>query len=540
MDQLKDFLKQAIKHRFWIAVGISALLPVIAYAVGSGPIKEKAAAETTAIKGAYDGVKKYSSGVVPNGQYKPIVDEKTGELVKDVNASWKKLYERQSPLLTWPPSVETRFRTWERKWPENVDASAVQLAIIEYVTAYPKFVTEVYQTFKPFDVVEGTGLVSAPAEEVLLHPFQFTIENPPELGKVWAAQERLWTQRTILEVIAEVNKDAKDWNTATIKQINLLEVGNGPAQDQKSIAKGEALNEAPAIVNPTAPPPPPGPPTRDRPRRGRAGRQLNADSVYYIKNDSTQFKVLPFELSVLIEQNHIQDLLVALENSPMAIQVMEMELSKPANRVVKPVKGMSMNYAEYGGSQPAIPGSPVDAFGGRRMAPPPTSVAGRRDMRNTEKRSERDKAIEAFMKKATAVTIHDPFFNIVEVTVYGQARFYNPPPPEPPAQPSAAPAPATPEATPPAAEAPKAEGEAPKAEAPKAEGETPKTETPKAEGETPKTEAPKAEGETPKTETPKAETPKAETPKAETPKEATPAPSGEAPKAEPSPAPAPK
>src|SRR5262249_36954105 len=127
--------------------------------------------------------------------------------------------------------------------------------IIEYVTAYPKFVTEVYQTFHPFDLVEGTGVVSAPLEEVLLHPFPFTIETPPELGKVWAAQERLWTQRTLLEVIAQVNKDAKEWNPATIKQINLLEVGNSLAQDQKSIAKGETLNEAPAITDPAAPPP---------------------------------------------------------------------------------------------------------------------------------------------------------------------------------------------------------------------------------------------------------------------------------------------
>jgi len=505
MDQLKDFLKQAIKHRFWIAVGISALLPVIAYAVGSGPIKDKAAAETTAIKGAYDGVKKYSSGVVPNGQYKPIVDEKTGELVKDVNASWKKLYDRQAPLLDWPPSVETRFRTWERKWPESVDASAVQLAIIEYVTAYPVFVAKVYHTFQPFDIVEGTGLVSAPAEDILLHPFQFTIENPPELGKVWAAQERLWTQRTILEVIAEVNKDAKDWNTATIKQINLLEVGNGMAQDQKSIAKGEALNEAPAIVNPTAPAAPADPSkTATTPGAGQP-TQLSADSVYYINNASTQFKVLPFELSILIEQDHIQDLLVALENSPMAIQVLELEMSKPSTHVVKPVKGQSIGFAEYGGSMPAAPGSNMVAFGGMRPGGGPGPGA--------PTRSQKAAMVEALVKKATAVTIHDPYFNIVEVTVYGQARFYNPPPPEAPTQPSAAPAPATPEATPPATATPEA--------------------TP------PATEAPKDAAPAP---APSSEAPKAEAPKAEAPKDAAPAPapSGEAPKAEPGSAPTPK
>src|SRR5439155_13220160 len=82
MDQLKDILKQAIKHRFWIAVGISALLPIIAYAAGSGAIKQKAIEETNAINAANTEVRKYSTGVVPNAQYKPIVDEKKEELVK--------------------------------------------------------------------------------------------------------------------------------------------------------------------------------------------------------------------------------------------------------------------------------------------------------------------------------------------------------------------------------------------------------------------------------------------------------------------------
>src|SRR4051794_4355196 len=234
MDQLKDILKQMIKYRFWIAVGVSVLLPIIAYAAGSGAIKQKAQTLTAENNGADTEVKKYTSGTVPNRQYKPIVDQQKEVLVKDVNASWKKLYARQAPLLTWPKNVEERFRTWERKWPENVDPGAVQQAIIEYVEAYPKFVTEVYQTFHPLDLVEGTGIVSSPPEDVLLRPFPFTIENPPELGKVWAAQERLWTQRTILEVIAQVNRDAKDWDGATIKQINLLEVGNPVAQDQRS------------------------------------------------------------------------------------------------------------------------------------------------------------------------------------------------------------------------------------------------------------------------------------------------------------------
>src|SRR5205823_5906930 len=132
-------------------------------------------------------------------------------------------------------------------------ASAVQEAIIEYVNAYPKFVTDVYQTFRPFDPIEGTGIVAAPAEEMLLRPSKFTVETPPELGKVWAAQERLWIQRTLLQVIADVNKNASSWDTAIVRQINLLEVGSTLAQDQVSMVHDGVLEEAPAITNPAAP-----------------------------------------------------------------------------------------------------------------------------------------------------------------------------------------------------------------------------------------------------------------------------------------------
>ena len=46
MDQLKDILKQAIKYRFWISISVAALFALIAYFVGSGPVRDKAASET--------------------------------------------------------------------------------------------------------------------------------------------------------------------------------------------------------------------------------------------------------------------------------------------------------------------------------------------------------------------------------------------------------------------------------------------------------------------------------------------------------------
>ena len=52
-----------------------------------------------------------------------------------------------------------------------------------------------------------------------------------------------------------------------------------------------------------------------------------------------QYKILPVQMTVLIDQDHVQDLLVELENSPMSIEVKDFELQRPTSRVTKPEKG---------------------------------------------------------------------------------------------------------------------------------------------------------------------------------------------------------
>ena len=121
-------------------------------------------------------------------------------MTRDVNTAWRTLYDRQAPLLTWPEGVQERFQTWGRQWPEKVSPKKVELAIVDYIEAYPAYVNMVYKTFNPFDYETGEGVVAAPSEGELLLPVQFSQDHLPDLGKIWAAQERLWIQRTVLEV----------------------------------------------------------------------------------------------------------------------------------------------------------------------------------------------------------------------------------------------------------------------------------------------------------------------------------------------------
>ncbi len=254
MDQVKEYLQIAIKYRFWIVVGIAALMPLIGYFATAGSIEQQTTAKTGEIKTAFEGVQKYGNGDVINDQYAPLVEDKTKVLTSDVNAAWETLYERQAPLLTWPEAVADRFQEWGPKWPENTDPLLIKQAIVDYIETYRPYVTGVYETLKPFDFETGEGIVVAPpAEQLLMHPdYDINPENLPDYGKVWNTQRRLWVQRTVLDVLAKVNEraGAKDWSSAAVKQILDLQVANDLAQDQRSMGKGDALKDAPKIDAP--------------------------------------------------------------------------------------------------------------------------------------------------------------------------------------------------------------------------------------------------------------------------------------------------
>ena len=352
MDQLKVFLRQCVKYRFWIAVGVSLLLPIIGYFVGAPAMWTATDTQEKAIKGAKTEIGKYTSPGIVNGQYQPIAAQKKEALTKDVDATWRKLFALQEPLLKWPEVVEPEFRKWGRKYPNGIDPNQVQKAIIDYTIDYPNFVSNVYKTFKPFNPEDGKGIVAAPEEKMLIMPAPFTAEAPPELGAVWAEQERLWVMTALLDVVAKANDSvgAKDWDGAIIKQINVIEVGTQTAQDQKSMAKGVALVPADRSSRPTGDRrcrPPPRPPPR---RRGEASTAMMAmmgssaatksGIVYSLPTTpEQQFKILPVRMTVLVDQTHLPDFLVGLENSPMTIEVMETEIAKPLAPVVKPVYG---------------------------------------------------------------------------------------------------------------------------------------------------------------------------------------------------------
>ncbi len=160
---------------------------------------------------------------------------------------------------------------------------------------------------------------------------------------------------------------------------------------------------------------------------------------------------------------------------------------------------------------------------GMGMGPAAATRKGidKRSTNRGDQRKEETKAVET----AKGPSLFDPYYDIVEVKVYGQARFYNPPPADAQIEPSPGETAAN------AAEPAEAKSAAASGAEPAAKPEPAKPEPAKAEPA--KVEAPKAEPA--KTEPGKAEAPKAEPGKAEPGKAATP--KAEPAKAEPQTAP---
>ncbi len=485
MDQVKNILKLAVKYRFWIVVGVAALLPMIGYFASAGSINEQEQTKAAAVQSAYKDVQQYQSGVQPIPKYVDLTEQRTGVLNKEIRQAWQMLYEQQAPLLTWPPEVAEQYTSWGPRWPEGVSSTAITLTNNTYAAVYPQYVDKVYDSFRPFNYEDGSGIVVAPVKDSLLRPVEFTPAQPPTLGKVWAAQQKLWIQGTVLDVVDKVNGHAESWDEAPIKQITGLEVANPKSQDQQSIAKGVSLVLAPEIVRPGTETAASSAPAASEGMEAEmmeyasqgggmgGGAQDTAPEEVYIFEQSAgqQFREIPVYIAVLVEQSRMLDLIEAFRRSPMSIQVVDFEMQRPSIKVEKPEKGQKnpgfsslMGYGEMflggnssmmdmmgrgmmgGGMMGGTDASMMDMMGRGMMgggygmtrraplAPRGTDIAKQQyeklqkkaEGKNEEKEEEKEE--QAARPKGNSFA--DPYYNIVEVHVYGRSRFYDPPPAE--------------------------------------------------------------------------------------------------------------
>ena len=107
-----------------------------------------------------------------------------------------------------PEMARKRRREARSSWPRSTTSRPIK-----------DYVDMVYKTFKPFDYETGEGIVVAAPKESLLRPAVFCRREG-----AWPRQDLVrpgaaLDSATLLEVIAQVNKNAKDWDSAIIREI---------------------------------------------------------------------------------------------------------------------------------------------------------------------------------------------------------------------------------------------------------------------------------------------------------------------------------
>ena len=247
MDQLKEFLRQCVKYRFWIVVGVAALFPMIAYFVGSGPIKAKADdRDRRPSRAPTTDVKQYSAPNIPNDQYKPIVDEKTEVLTKDVNKAWKKLYEPPGPAPDLArdgrgavPQLGPQVARERR--PRRRPAGDRRLR-----RRLPEVRRRGLQDVQAVRLRDGQGdRRRAPPRRPCSGPSAFDPAKPPDSARSGRPRSGSGSSGPLLDVVAKVNKKAKDWDYGHRQADQRCSRSATRAQDQRSIAKGETLDGGP-------------------------------------------------------------------------------------------------------------------------------------------------------------------------------------------------------------------------------------------------------------------------------------------------------
>src|SRR5262245_4066481 len=98
-------LKIAWAYRFWIIIGIVALLPIVSFFVDTRKLSRNAKDRANARKGLEVSLEKAASGPNPNDNWVKGVSELKEELSKQVDVAWIDLYKRQAELKTWPARV---------------------------------------------------------------------------------------------------------------------------------------------------------------------------------------------------------------------------------------------------------------------------------------------------------------------------------------------------------------------------------------------------------------------------------------------------
>ncbi len=220
MERLEPVLKQ----KFWILLGMGILMTVIGWWMDTGTMAATIAARKTEIEAAE---KKIPAGEVPNSEWSSGLQTINTQQDLAVKSASRVLWERQRARMTWPETVaEFAAKTGYR---ETIDVAGRE----NYRTDYENDWRRVWETLRPFNRIDGSGIVDFNLSKLPRHMWG---DVAPSSEHMWDAQEDLWLLEGLLQLIAEVNGGANSTRVdAHIHVIEKLTLHGGQPAGQRTL-----------------------------------------------------------------------------------------------------------------------------------------------------------------------------------------------------------------------------------------------------------------------------------------------------------------
>lgn len=216
-----------IKHHFWILLGVSVLLVVIALIVlptSVGSTVEDKEKEFASAKQSLQSVKD-----VKNKAWVEALETKNSHITKKKDSVWEAAWQTQKDLMTWPPSLQADF---SKKYPYFGDP----ISLSDRTKFSPEYQTQIFDVVNIVQPINdrGQGVVQFKGGYDAVLALEQKLPEAPTSETIWLLQEDLWVKRELLRVIREAND-----SFARFQEVK-------PAAPAEPVAKASPAKEKPA------------------------------------------------------------------------------------------------------------------------------------------------------------------------------------------------------------------------------------------------------------------------------------------------------
>jgi hypothetical protein len=263
--QLKIDKDMLIKQRFWILLGVSVLLLLVALLMLPSSVGSEVESQQKAYLGKKDSLAKISA--VKNEKWVAAAKEADEYVESKKNKVWEQAWSTQTNFMTWPADLESGQHPWSKKYAYFGDPIDQNDRSDFNQKLYESQIRPVFDIVDPL-MRDGSGVVQfhgGDYEAVLQLDKQWPGEVPGNTF-IWLAQEDLWVKRELLRIVRAANDSVAQFKDGPAPSAQPAAPAANPQPKPAGLAAtaepAPADGNAPKPAAPSAPPTAPNPPTK--------------------------------------------------------------------------------------------------------------------------------------------------------------------------------------------------------------------------------------------------------------------------------------